>query len=92
MKDLTVAQALEKTQAMEAASREAHVFQQSERDRVDVKTHLLSKATPQKVGYFGCGNLKHTGATCPHKHKQCNNCRKIGHLACVCRSSNSATQ
>ena len=100
VKNLTVAQALEKAQAMEAASREARAFQQSDRDRVDPRgqedqikqTHLLSKATPQKASCFRCGNLKHTAAMCPHKDKQCNNCRKIGHLARVCRSSNSAPQ
>ena len=93
VKNLTVAQALEKAQAMEAASREARAFQQSGCQEDQIKqTHLLSKATPQKASCFRCGNLKHTAAMCPHKDKQCNNCRKIGHLACVCRSSNSAPQ
>ena len=33
VKNLTVTQALEKAQAMEAASREARIFQQSEKDK-----------------------------------------------------------
>ena len=99
MKVLTVAKALERSQAMEVASKEARNFQLAERDIGSVgqqdqskQTHLVSKAATQPGSCYRCGNLKHTAMACPHKDKQCNACGRVGHLARVCRSRNSGPQ
>ena len=94
MKDLTVAQALEKSQAMEVASKETKNFQQPEMTvpsagiwQEDSYAHAVSRDN----SCYRCGNSKHIAAACPHKNKQCNSCGELGHLARVCRSTGSKT-
>ena len=99
MKDLTVAKAMERSQAMEVASKVAHNFQLTERDISCVgqqdqskQTHLVSKTATQPGSCYRYGNLQHTAMACPHKDKHCNACDKVRHLARVCRSRNSGPQ
>ena len=99
MKDLTVAKAMERSQAMEVASKEARNFQLTERDISCVgqqdqskQTHLVSKTATQPGSCYRYGNLQHTAMACPHKDKHCNACGKVRHLARVCRSRNSGPQ
>ena len=93
MKNLTVTQAFEKSQAMEVASKEIQNFQHepsapSPGLRVEEggHTHVVSRGSKEDH-CTRCGNPNHIAAVCPHKHKYCNTCGKQGHLARVCRSN-----
>jgi len=66
---------------MEAASAELQNFWTGEGDSA---THAVSR--PPHRSCYRCGNPKHVADSYSHKDKQCNKCRKTGHLARVCKS------
>ena len=87
VKDLTVTRALEKAQAIEAASRKVRVFQQSEKGKVSPVVHedqvkdtlLVTKATaPRTMVCYRCGNNNHAAAKCPIRT---NNAKIVGKWA-----------
>lgn len=79
--DLTLAKTIEIAQGMEAADRNA----------VGPKGSSELKINEVTVGTrhcrYRCGSDRHKGKDCRHKETICNNCKKKGHLARVCRSS-----
>ena len=53
-------------------------------------THALEQVTSAQPGKcYRCGSRQHKARNCPHKDKQCNLCKKAGHLARVCKSGST---
>ena len=78
--DLTLAKTIEIAQGMKVADRNA----------VRLKGSSELKINEVTVGTrhcYRCGSDRHKGKDCRHKETICNNCKKKGHLARVCRSS-----
>ena len=95
--DLTFAKAVDIAYGMEAAaSQSAALHSQQTDENSDVyvvgKNVKPAKATTSQrhvsassVACYRCGK-KHFSAECPFKQYVCNHCKKVGHLAAVCRS------
>ena len=88
LKDLTLTLALQKSQAIEVATKETEKLQQlSAVETGSGATHALTQAP---LGKFSkchrCGSGQHKAKNCPHNEKRCNLCKKMGHLARVCKS------
>ena len=65
-----------------------HIKERKRRTRPD-ETNNTKFKRKKGVNCNKCGNHNWTHAhipDCPAKNKKCNNCKKIGHLAIVCRS------
>ena len=78
--DLTLAKTIEIAQGMEAAKRNAvHLKGSSEL--------MINEVTVKTKRCYHCGSDRHKGKDCRHKETECNNCKKKGHLARVCRAS-----
>ena len=88
VKDLTLTLALQKSQAIEVATKETENFQQlSSGETGSGATHALEQATHGQFGKcYRCGSGQHKARNCLHKDKRCNLCKKVGHLARVCKS------
>ena len=91
VKDLTLPLVLQKSQAIEVATKERENFQQSTTGEMGSgATHALEQATSAQPGKcYRCGSRQHKARNCPHKDKQCNLCKKTGHLARVCKSGST---
>ena len=92
LKDLTVTLALQKSQAIEVATKETENLQHlSAVETGNSATHALTQVP---LGNFSkchrCGSGQHKAKNCPHKEKRCNQCKKVGHLARVCRSASAS--
>ena len=84
---------------MESADRNAKDLQKTPLPAVNaisplVKLHSRAppSATPRTraVECYRCGE-PHLATECRHKDSECKNCKKKGHLACVCRSKKAET-
>ena len=80
IQDLTIAIATERAKAAETVNRET---QQLNPDPAPV--NHLRKPSRQPLECHRCGKQGHTGATCLHKDKHYNYCKKLGHLEAVCK-------
>ena len=76
--DLTLAKTIEIAQGMEAADRTALRLRSNELK--------INEVTMDHKGCYRCGSERHTGKDCRHRDTECNNCKKKGHLARMCRS------
>ena len=72
IQDLTIAIATERAKAAETVNRET---QQLNPDPAPV--NHLRKPSRQPLECHRCGKQGHTGATCLHKDKRCNYCKKL---------------
>ena len=80
IQDLTIAIATERAKAAETVNRET---QQLNPDPTPIND--LHKPSRQLLECHRCGKQGHTGATCLHKDKHCNYCKKLRHLEAVCK-------
>ena len=76
VKDLTLTLALQKSQAIEVATKETENFQQlSSGETGSGATHALEQATHRQFGKcYRCGSGQHKARNCLHKDKRCNLC------------------
>lgn len=54
-----------------------------------VRFHSSNSNNPGNSRCWRCGSIFHTEADCRAKHKVCNQCGKLGHIARVCRDPKS---
>ena len=79
LKDLTVTLTLQKSQAIEVATKETENLQHlSAVETGNSATHALTQVP---LGNFSkchrCGSGQHKAKNCPHKEKRCNQCKKL---------------
>ena len=102
MKDLTLKDALETAQAMEAADKSAKTLHGSEPTAVNqIKSQsrggnfrkqpasqgpLSSQKSPSSQPCYRCGKTNHTPSNCRFLDSNCHYCGKKGHISSVCRS------
>jgi hypothetical protein len=98
-KDLTFAKAIDIAHGMEAAaSHSAALHSQNPEETDNSEVNVIGKHAQSAKGKtsqhqapasstvcYRCGK-KHLSADCPYKQYTCNHCKKVGHLASVCRS------
>ena len=92
--NLTLDKAVEISLAMESADRNAKDLQKTPLRGVNAISPLVklhSRAPPSatpRTRAVECYRCKgpHLATECQHKHSECKNCKKKGHLARVCRS------
>ena len=87
IQDLTIAIATERAKAAETVNRET---QQLNPDPAPV--NHLRKSPRQPLECHRCGKQGYTGATCLHKDKHCNYCKKLGHLSAACKKRQADLQ
>ena len=85
-KDLTLEAALRLAQSMEAADANVTKLQNNEQPAPVNRTDASRSQQARKVCYR-CGGNDHAPTACKYKEFTCNKCKKRGHLARVCRSS-----
>ena len=76
--DLTLVKTIEIAQGMEAANHNALRLRSSELK--------INEVTADSKCCYRCGSERHKGKDCRHRDTECNNCKKKGHLARMCRS------
>jgi len=94
-KELTFVKAIEIAQAMEAAASHSAALhhqglEQTESPDVNVVQKNATRSDAASSGMqnsrcYRCGK-SHASAECPFKLYKCNHCKKVGHLAAVCRT------
>ena len=86
--ELALAKAIQMAQSMETAERnlremEGATPREGGVNQVTRKTH--GRLGEENGNCFRCGNLGHTGATCPFRERVCHKCKKRGHLIRMCK-------
>ena len=83
-KKLTFVSAVELTQSLETASKDA----QQQKDEASGSVHNVTTPKPRKVACYRCGQMNHHKASeCQFKEATCHNCGKKGHtIKAACRT------
>ena len=82
--DLTLQQAVEIAQSMEAAERNTQQL------KWDSTVHSVKPASAKEKECYHCGRKNHLPAKCRFKDAECHKCGLKGHIARVCRAKSSA--
>ena len=95
--DLTLAKAIHKCQAQEAAKKQRAIYTLHSSNTDTIAAFRKSqnrKPQPTTSTCQGCGAVSHPGGQtqCPAHSQICFNCQKVGHFAEVCRSKQSRPQ
>ena len=88
-KDLSLKRAIEIAQASEAAEYNAKKLQATDSAPPVYRTEFRPerKGLGQERECYRCGGMGHHASACRFKDAICNNCKKRGHLARVCRGN-----
>ena len=90
--DLTFKRALELSQGMEAAERNAKALKGTEAavKKVSPSQYAKNSAPTTRVPCYRCGRSNHDASKCHFAEATCHNCGEKGHIAPACRAKKSS--
>ena len=90
--DLTFKHALELSQGMEAAERNAKALKGTEAavKKVSPSQYAKNSAPTTRVPCYRCDRSNHDASKCHFADATCHNCGKKGHIAPACRTKKSS--
>ena len=91
MDALTLSRAYEIAHGMETAQRQASELQASTKVAITVnRVHWSNQRTPktaETAPCYRCGKSNHAPEVCYYRHQKCHNCKKVGHIARMCKQA-----
>ena len=84
--ELTLTKTLDIAKGMEAADRNAQKLKGTEHN-----PYRVGEVSAATYPCYRCGSDRHKPKDCRFKEVECRNCKKIGHLAKMCRSRGAGT-
>lgn len=88
---LTLDRAVEIAQGLESAEKSSKKLQGDGHSSVDRIAHPADYRSCSKKLCYRCGEDSHTPDSCRFRESECRKCHKKGHIARVCRSSQSSS-
>ena len=91
MDALTLSRAYEIAHGMETAQRQASELQASTKVEITVnRVHWSNQRTPKTAETAPCyryGKSNHVPEVCYYRRQKCHNCKKVGHIARMCKQA-----